>query len=66
MKHHHQSETAFLKRKYPLVKAVLDYVIKRLELFVLAGIVDGIGGCNHWHIAKHEQQIQQLENEPKG
>lgn len=62
MKHHHQSETAFLKRKYPLVKAVLDYVIKRLELFVLAGI----GGCNHWHIAKHEQQIQQLENEPKG
>lgn len=66
MKHHHTTETAFLKRKYPLVKAVLDYLMKRLEIFVIAAILAGIGGCNHWKIQQHDQQLQQLESEPKG
>lgn len=63
-----ESDTALLEKK-PLVKVIIDYCLKRLEVILIAGI---IGGCNHWqhnktvkwvgdHLADKQQQINQLK-----
>jgi hypothetical protein len=72
MKKKHPSETEMFRR-HPSLKLVLDYCMKRIELFVMAALVAGVGSCNHhtisqnaqWignHLQEKQQQIDELKN----
>jgi hypothetical protein len=64
-----ESNSVFIARKFPVWKAVIDYIFRRLETLIIVGVV---ALAEHWHetndvkwIGQHldtkEKQIEQLQ-----
>ena len=55
--------TEFLEKNYPLLKAILDYLFKRIELIIVTLVITGgVGYFEHKHGDKEvslQKQIQQ-------
>ena len=61
-----ESPTEFLERKHPVVKLVVDYCLKRMELLVVAVMLGG--GTTYWHLTSSSDRdtiktIQQQRHE---
>lgn len=55
-----ESPTSFLERKHPVVKAVVDYALKRLELFVVLTLAgSGITFYEHRDAKNQAQSVKQ-------
>lgn len=71
-----ESDTEILER-HPVLKAAIDYFLKRVESVIIAIMISGgVGGCLHekeqhdvgWigqHLSEKESQIEQLKQENK-
>jgi hypothetical protein len=61
-----ESSTEFLEKKHPIIKAALDYTLRRLETVLMMLVVTGlfsISSCRHSKLASQmEKQAQIMTN----
>lgn len=53
-----ESPTQFLERKYPTLKAIIDYTLHKIELIALTVIMSAILAYLKHDSNSHEEQLQ--------
>lgn len=59
-----ESSTVFLEKKHPVIKAVIDYTFRRLELIIVTLLIGSVGAYfkldTNQKLAEHQKEIQQV------